>query len=147
MTPACAGPERAEALSALHASAFDRPWSAQEIADLMRTLGVVAFEAPGGFILLRVLGEEAEVLTLAVEPAVRRRGVGRALLRAGLAAAETAAARAVFLEVGADNAPAVALYQAEGFEPAGARRGYYVRPGGAAEDALLLRRPLNTPGA
>ena len=142
-----AGPERAEALAALHAAAFDRPWTSGEIADLMRSLGVVAFEAPGGCILVRVLSEEAEVLTLAVEPAVRRRGTGRALVRAAVAAAETAGARAIFLEVAADNAPAVALYEGEGFERAAVRRGYYARPGGPAEDALLLRRPLNTPGA
>ena len=138
-----AGTERAAALAAIHAEAFDAPWSEQALADLMRSLGVVAFEGEGGFVLVRVLADEAEILTLAVVPSARRRGLGRALVRAAVGAATAAGAQALFLEVAAGNTAAVALYEGEGFERAGTRRGYYARPGGQAEDALVLRRALN----
>ena len=141
-----AGPERAEALAALHAAAFEAPWSEQAIRELMRSLGVLAFEGESGFVMVRVLADEAEILTLAVAPEARRRGLGRALVGAAVAAAETAGARAVFLEVAEDNAAALALYEAAGFERAGLRRGYYARPGGRPRDALVLRRALNTAG-
>jgi ribosomal-protein-alanine N-acetyltransferase len=96
-----------------------------------------------GLILMRAIAGEAEVLTLAVEPSHRRRGVARALLRAGLTQAAASGAEEVFLEVAADNVAALALYRAEGFREAGHRGGYYRRPGGAAVDALVLRRTLN----
>jgi len=147
MTVFPAGPERADALAALHAAAFAAAWSGAEFAELLGSPGVTAFEAEGGFILLRAAVGEAEVLTLAVAPGARRRGLGRALVRAGLAAACAEGAGAVFLEVAEGNAAALGLYESEGFELSGRRRGYYARPGGKAEDALLLRRVLNTPGA
>jgi ribosomal-protein-alanine N-acetyltransferase len=91
---------------------------------------------------MRAIAGEAEVLTLAVEPAHRRRGAARALLRGALAQATAAGAEQAFLEVAADNAAALALYREEGFEEAGRRAGYYQRPGARAVDALVLRRSL-----
>jgi ribosomal-protein-alanine N-acetyltransferase len=82
-------------------------------------------------------------LTLAVAPEARRRGLGRALLDAGLAAAAASGAEAMFLEVAADNAAALALYAGAGFDRVGLRRGYYPRVAGSAADALTLRRALS----
>jgi ribosomal-protein-alanine N-acetyltransferase len=134
------------ALAKAHASAFDAPWPPEAFASLMGTPGVFALTAvdrgPVGVILMRAIAGEAEVLTLAVEPSHRRRGVARALLEAGLAQAITAGAGACFLEVAADNVAALALYRAAGFDEAGHRGGYYRRPGGLAVDALVLRRTL-----
>lgn len=79
---------------------------------------------------------EAEVHTIGVDPAHQRRGIGRALLR-GLLAAADAAGATVFLEVRTDNDAARALYEAEGFTVVGLRRRYY-RPSGA--DAHTMRR-------
>jgi [ribosomal protein S18]-alanine N-acetyltransferase len=138
----------ADALAEAHARSFDHPWSAAEIAALLVSPGVFALTARagntvGGFILARAIAGEAEVLTLAVDPVLRRRGIARALVEAAIAAAEVAGAEAVFLEVAADNPAAIALYQAAGFEAAGRRRGYYPRPGDAAIDALVLRRAIS----
>jgi len=83
--------------------------------------------------LVRV-GTEAEIHTLAVDPAHQRRGIGRALLRELL---DRAAGATVFLEVRTDNESAIWLYRSEGFEVVGTRRGYY-RPSGA--DAFTMRR-------
>jgi ribosomal-protein-alanine N-acetyltransferase len=79
---------------------------------------------------------EAEIHTIGVDPAFRRRGIGRALLR-GLLAVADAAHATVFLEVRTDNDAARSLYEAEGFAIVGLRRGYY-RPSGA--DAHTMRR-------
>jgi ribosomal-protein-alanine N-acetyltransferase len=142
-----ADPSDAVALAKAHASAFEAPWPPEAFTELMAGPGVFALAAvnhePVGLILMRAIAGEAEVLTLAVEPAHRRKGVARALLEAGLAKAELAGAEAVFLEVAADNPAAIGLYLAAGFEQAGHRGGYYTRPGGQAVDALVLRRTLN----
>ncbi|GEL16233.1 ribosomal protein S18-alanine N-acetyltransferase [Pseudonocardia asaccharolytica] len=79
---------------------------------------------------------EAEIHTIGVDPAHRRRGVGRALLRALLGPADAVGAT-VFLEVRTDNEAARALYEAEGFTVVGLRKRYY-RPSGA--DAHTMRR-------
>ncbi|MGH3786839.1 MAG: ribosomal protein S18-alanine N-acetyltransferase [Pseudonocardiaceae bacterium] len=87
-----------------------------------------------GYVGLARAGSEAEVHTLAVDPAHQGRGIGRALLRAVL---EHAIGATVFLEVRTDNEPAIQLYRSEGFTVVGIRRGYY-RPSGA--DAFTMRR-------
>ena len=138
----------AEALHALHAQAFDQPWSAAEIERLMRILGgfaVVAEDAgTQGFILVRTVADEGEILTLAVAPAFRRMGVGRALVESAAAEAARRGARTLFLEVAEDNPAAIALYDSAGFQAAGLRRAYYARPNARPADALVLRRPLNS---
>jgi ribosomal-protein-alanine N-acetyltransferase len=84
-------------------------------------------------------GAEADVQTLAVAPAARRRGIGALLLRSLLAEAARCGCTSVMLEVRADNAAAIALYERFGFERISVRRGYY--PGGV--DAWVMRlRPL-----
>ena len=96
----------------------------------------------GGFVLARTVADEAEILTLAVDPLMQRHGAGRLLLRAAMHAARQRGAAAMFLEVAPSNAAALALYGAAGFVQVGRRPRYY--PGGG--DALVLRSPLS-PGA
>ena len=144
-----AGDEDAAALADVHAKAFDTAWTAPDIARLMTVMGGFALiaEADGivGFILARAVGGEAEILTLAVAPWARRQGVAKALIEGTAAHAGGQGAKALFLEVAADNDAAVAAYRKAGFEQAGLRRGYYARPDARAMDALVLRRALNSP--
>lgn len=91
-----------------------------------------------GFVLARAAADEAEILTLAVVPAWRRRGLGAALLAAAQRRAASLGAAQLFLEVAADNDAARALYAGAGFEAVGLRRGYYA----GGRDALVLRRAL-----
>jgi ribosomal-protein-alanine N-acetyltransferase len=142
----------ADALADLHASAFDAPWSASAILRFAEDPGgfVLTAEteaeteaAMTGFILCRVLAGEAEILTLAVRPEHRRRGVARDLVDAAAALAAPTAA-AMFLEVAEDNAAALALYAQAGFSRVGRRGGYYARRGAPAVDAIVMRRALNT---
>ena len=126
------------ALAALHAEAFDTPWSVTAFADLLVQPGVMLQAEIDGFVLIRVAADEAEILTLAVRPGARRAGLGSRLVNAAAARAAAAGSRRLFLEVAEDNAPARALYGRLGFEPAGRRPRYYARPQGPAADALLL---------
>lgn len=139
------GDGQAERLAALHATAFDAPWTAAALADLLGQAGVFAVEAPEGFVLMRGVADEAEVLTLAVRPEARGRGLGGQLLAQGVARARAQGAARVFLEVAEDNAAALALYRRSGFAEAGRRRGYYGRPDGSRRDALLFSLNLAAP--
>ena len=139
----------APVLEALHAAAFDTPWSAPVLAELIETPGAFAWiavidreDTPDGFVLGRVAADEAEILTLAVRPDARRAGVGRALMAAAMESAIVAGADRMFLEVADDNLPARALYAALGFTEVGVRPRYYERPNGAPTDALILSRAL-----
>jgi ribosomal-protein-alanine N-acetyltransferase len=139
--------EQASAMAALHAQAFEAPWGEQAFAALMSGPGVIALAARTdggliGLILLRVVADEAEILTLAVAPDHRRRGVARSLLDAGLALARQAGARRAFLEVAVDNRPAIALYGGASFTGIGRRAAYYARKSGPPMDALILSRAL-----
>ncbi|WP_422645699.1 GNAT family N-acetyltransferase, partial [Zavarzinia sp.] len=131
-------------LAALHLAAFPHaPWDTETLRPLAFGAGAITLIAPGGFILLRVAADEAEIITLAVAPADRRRGLGRRLLTAGLARAVAAGAAVAFLEVAIDNLAAISLYRSAGFINAGRRRNYYTRPSGAPVDALVLTRDLS----
>ena len=136
----------ADILAQVHASAFDNAWSGPEIAQMLDGPGgfalVVEDETPLAFILCRAIAGEAEILTLAVAPPARRRGLARALVDAAAGAARMAGAQALFLEVADDNAPAIGLYEAAGFSRAGLRRGYYHRGPAGAADALVMRLDL-----
>ena len=144
------GAEASFDLADLHDKAFDRPWTALEFEDLLKSPGVFAVLGEAGepaeakgFILCRSIAGEAEILTIAVDPAARRRGWGAALVEIAAGIAAETGAEALFLEVAIDNLAAVALYQATGFAKVGVRKGYYPHPDGA-KDALVMRRALNT---
>lgn len=140
--PAPAGPDAAPALAALHATAFPpaERWGGDALRLLLEMPGGFAWHSPGlGFILARAAADEAEILTLAVRPEARRRGVARRLLQAALAEARARGAATMFLEVSVANAAARALYAAAGFAEVGRRRRYYED----GSDALVLSRPLS----
>jgi ribosomal-protein-alanine N-acetyltransferase len=130
-------------LAEIHATAFSVPWDAAAFDALLDQTGVFAIEEPEGLILLRVVADEAEILTLAVCPSARQRGLGTRLVREGATGAARRGARRLFLEVADDNAAALALYGRAGFAEAGRRPGYYARRDGAHQDALILA--LNLP--
>ena len=127
----------APALAEIHRLAFPpaEAWSEAALALQLETpRGYGLLAEAGGFALARVIVDEAELLTLAVVPAMRRQGLGTALLRGIAAGAAASGAQRVFLEVSERNPGARALYAAEGYQPIGRRRAYY--PDGA--DALVL---------
>uniref|UniRef100_B0T148 [Ribosomal protein bS18]-alanine N-acetyltransferase n=1 Tax=Caulobacter sp. (strain K31) TaxID=366602 RepID=B0T148_CAUSK len=141
------GLEACFTLADLHDRAFPRPWSAEAFETLLKGPGAFAVlgesDEPKGFILCRAVAGEAEILTVAVDPAARRRGWGAALVEMAAGIARETGAVEMFLEVAADNIAAIKLYQATGFERVGLRKGYYPHADGA-KDAVVMRRTLNS---
>jgi ribosomal-protein-alanine N-acetyltransferase len=140
-------PEETPALARLHAMSFADPWSAEDLLSSCESPGVygLVLEQDGkvvGFVLARATADEAEILTVAVDPAVRRSGFGRALVEAAAELAKGAGARALFLEVAIDNEAGLGLYKALEFIEAGFRPRYYRRTDGHNVDARVLRRDL-----
>lgn len=131
-------PDLASVLAAIHADAFHAPWDAAAFDSLLGQAGVFALRTPEGFILCRVVLDEAEILTLAVRPTARRMGLGARLTRAAAEVVAHAGAERLFLEVAEDNEAARALYARLGFEQTGRRRNYYEKSDGSRVDALLL---------
>ena len=136
-------------LARLHAPVFSDAWPEEAFRSLMERDGVIVLLAScsaeggaDGFILVRAVAGEGEVLTFCVAAEARRAGLGRALLSAACEAARDYGAREMFLEAGEQNAAALALYRAQGFVEVGRRAAYY-HHGNDAADALVMRKVLN----
>jgi ribosomal-protein-alanine N-acetyltransferase len=131
-------------LARIHARAMTvpGPWSAQTLAGFLSAPGAILATSGEGFALGRVIADQAELLTLAVDPADRRKGHARRCLTAYEDAARDRGARISHLEVAVSNTSAIALYASQGYRETGRRPAYYKRPEGGTEDALTLSRAL-----
>jgi [ribosomal protein S18]-alanine N-acetyltransferase len=144
--------EDSETLAQLHAATFRRGWSGTEVEALLRQRGVSGLigeyrgafgrSVVAGFCLLRSSGEEAEVLSIGVVPACRRRGVARALMEEALRRLYRDGASALLLEVEAGNEAALTLYDGLGFEQVGERPAYYAQGLDRPRGALVMRRQV-----
>ena len=125
-------------LAEIHRRAFapSRGWRPEEFQALLQQQTVQLFEKARGFALVRTIADEAELLTIAVDPDAQRGGVATEILQEWL---DRTPANTAFLEVAADNSAALSLYIRLGFVQHGCRKGYYPRSEGAPADALLLR--------
>ncbi|HXZ21688.1 MAG TPA: ribosomal protein S18-alanine N-acetyltransferase [Pseudolabrys sp.] len=140
-----AGARDASMIAALHGASFQRGWSEQEVEGLLLDRHVIAHRAMigsklAGFIMSRVVEDEAEILSVAVDPRRRGRGLARKLLGLHMRRLAGLGARAVFLEVDEHNNPALRLYHRAGFSEVSRRANYY--PGRETAAALVLRRDL-----
>ena len=126
-------------MHAIEQRVFADPWSTQDFRDCVSfALFLVAEEevSVAGYVVALDAADEGEILNLAVAEGGRRRGLGRALVEAIVAALSERGVRQVYLEVRESNAAARALYAAFGFKDVGRRQAYYRRP---VEDAIVLR--------
>ncbi|MGH6980732.1 MAG: GNAT family N-acetyltransferase [Stellaceae bacterium] len=137
------------ALTRVHAECFPvDPWSVRDFMELLAIRGASGHLAVSpetgiaAFILDLIGPDDAEILTIGVAPASRRRGLGRALIDDLAKRARHKGARRVLLEVAADNHGAIALYNSIGFVLLGERPGYYRLPSGKA-DALIFGLSLS----
>ena len=143
-----AQPKDAEAVAALHAKSFYRGWPREDIAAYIidsDTPTLVACDARrkiAGFAMLRLLGDDAELMTIAVEPRFRGKGVAKALMLACFEDLMMTASKRMILEVAADNPAALRLYRNLGFTQLSERKGYYARPDGQPATALVMARNL-----
>jgi ribosomal-protein-alanine N-acetyltransferase len=135
-------------LAELQGGGSDPAWSEHECAALLSAQGVTALgvrrqSVAGarkliGFMLMRVIIGQAEVLSIAVAASRRGRGYGRLLMEEALRRLYAAGVESCFLEVDSTNIAAVGLYKSLGFEPAGERKGREASVG----TALVMRRKL-----
>lgn len=132
------------AVMEIERAAFSMPWRQTTFEGLLNRsdTDLIAATADGklvGYAVCWTILDQAELGNIAVSPDVRRQGVGRMLVEAGLARARRRGANECFLEVRVSNLAAQALYAQCGFEPVGRRKRYYSNP---PEDALVMRAPV-----
>ncbi len=130
-------------LASIHGASFIHPWDENAFGEIFSVGGTYAFIAPGsGFAVMRMLGHDAEIITLAVLPEKRRQENGRALTRAMITTAREKGVESLFLEVRERNSAAIGLYESLGFATISRRRKYYANPDGTCEDALVMKKGL-----
>ncbi len=143
-----AAPRDARRLSQLHALSFHRGWGEGEFDQMLRSREVLAHRlrlgrTTEGFIISRIAADEAEILSVAIAPDRRGRGLSRGLLTTHLGHLAGFGVAKVFLEVEENNQPAVRLYQRAGFRTVGRRERYYREAGGQELNALVMQRDLS----
>ncbi len=130
-------------LALIHGESFSAGWDEQSISASIGLPGAAGLvvELAGmvyGFVMFQHIAGEAEILTLCVSPNFRRQHFGAQLLSEVITRLRTEKAAKLFLEVAADNQPALSLYKRFGFTKTGLRRGYYQRQDAGAVDAILM---------
>jgi ribosomal-protein-alanine N-acetyltransferase len=126
-----------EAVVAMEAANQPSPWSEGVFRDELAAENRLYFAADEdgvvGFGGVMLVGDEAHVTNLLVDPEWRRRGIGLELMRALIDEAVAEGARHITLEVRSENDAARRLYARLGLAPVGLRKGYY-----GDDDALIL---------
>lgn len=133
-----------EALADLAERAYRHmtPWTAEQFADTLARPHTLLAATEHAFVLGTVIVDEAEILALAADPEHQRQGAASRALELFHAQTLERGARQVFLEVAAANTPARAFYARHGYSEIGLRRGYYPRPDGPPDDAVVMSRAL-----
>ncbi|MDI9313491.1 MAG: GNAT family N-acetyltransferase [Hydrotalea sp.] len=123
-------PWLANDLAALHGACFrgDDVWSANFLSQQLKNPAVLGLAAHDGgkilsFALLQMVGDVADVLTLATHPDHRARGYASHIVTALLGFLPQGGK--LWLEVATDNHPALSLYQKMGFGEVAVRPNYY----------------------
>ena len=134
------------AISRIERAAFADPWteeSFRRLLDARPAIFLVVESGPdaaiAGYVVAFSVGEDGEILNVAVAEPFRGRGLAGQMLDAALIELAARGVRTAFLEVRESNDAARGLYGSREFAEIGRRRGYYRRP---VEDALVLRRVL-----
>jgi len=140
-------PDDAGRMGRLHMRCFDQPWSAVSFRGMLLdptilSLGIEIDGHLAAFIVAQTVAGEADILTVATSPDHRRKGLAATLIRALIARLGERGIARVTLDVAEDNAPARALYTAEGFSEDGRRPRYYTAARDIPVDAILMSRKL-----
>lgn len=137
-------PSDSKAAARIHGGSFEPGWDADTLRTHIAndlTLGLFDGGALRGFAVLRRAADQADIVTIAVDPALRGAGLGRRLLNDAEVAARAAGVTLIFLEVAVDNVAATALYKQAGYVPIGTRPAYYKRAQGRVA-AVTFRKDL-----
>ncbi|WLG14246.1 ribosomal protein S18-alanine N-acetyltransferase [Psychrobacter cibarius] len=93
-----------------------------------------------GYCLYQVIFEQAEILRIGTHPDYQRQGIASQIFARLNTELRTHQVESLLLEVRADNAPAIALYEQQEFALIHKRKGYYQTPHQPAIDALIMQR-------
>ena len=121
-------------ISVLHGACFEEIWNEKTISEMLNMPGILGFligtedKIPQGFIMIRVAADEAEIISIGVIPAARKKGLASLLLLKSLKSAAISNVAKIFFEVAEDNKAAIAFYETFGSQIIGKRSGYYKRP-------------------
>ena len=143
-----ATPADAPRLAQLHGTSFHRGWGEGEFESMLAESNTIVHRLrlgrkTVGFAASRMGADEAEILSIAIDPRCRGQGLSRNLLLTHLGHLAGRGVRTIFLEVEENNGPALSLYNRAGFTIVGRRERYYREPGGEQLNALLMRRDLS----
>jgi [ribosomal protein S18]-alanine N-acetyltransferase len=135
-------------LAQLHGASFHRGWGEAEFEIMLGERNTLLHRLrlgrkTIGFAVSRMAADEAEILSIAIDPGYRGRGLSRELLLTHLGHLAARGARTIFLEVEENNQPARRLYERSGFAIVGRRERYYRQADGEQLNALLMRRDLS----
>lgn len=130
----------ADAVAELEAKSFVMPWSREDFwREAKNELATyIVGELDGKIVAYAgawVSFNQAEVMSVAVEPEYRGQGIGTILFGKLIKAVKLRGATAITLEVRPSNTAAIKLYKSFGLRSVGRRKGYYLDNG---EDALIM---------
>jgi len=141
-----ARPADIDAVFAIAQAAFTLPWPREELAlelsrpySALRVLRPSPEERIAAFLNHWRLGDELQIMNIAVLPSQQRRGFARALLHDAEDAARQMRLGSIFLEVRRSNHAAIRLYESHAYVIVGVRQRYYADN---LEDALVMKREL-----
>ncbi|MBT8142730.1 MAG: ribosomal protein S18-alanine N-acetyltransferase [Gammaproteobacteria bacterium] len=131
---------------AIETQSYPVPWTRGIFSDCLK-VGYPAWvlldgETIIGYILISVGANEAHLLNICIAPAQRRKGLARKLLSDMINLLQEKHVDTLFLEVRVSSKPAIALYEAMGFEQIGLRKDYYKTQSGK-EDAVTYKMDLS----
>lgn len=124
-------------LANIHAKCFpNKPWSANDFSDLKKS-GCEIIASQNGFIVWRAIADEAELITIGVNPDARRSGIAAAMIGIMENELRRNGVKHIFLEVAENNTTALKLYERTGFTKIGVRPKYY-----DDVDAIMMKKDL-----
>ena len=119
-------------IASLEKEYFSKPWSEkallEELANENSHFLVAVSDKVMGYIGVQEICGEAYITNVAVFGEYRKCGIGRTLIRAACEGAKGRGCEFITLEVRESNAPAISLYESEGFDKAGIRKNFYSAP-------------------
>ncbi|MFZ9035270.1 MAG: ribosomal protein S18-alanine N-acetyltransferase [Francisellaceae bacterium] len=135
-------------IMAIERSVFDKPWSMSLMKDSLisaHTQGWGIFDEYHhllAFVLVSVIFDEAEILDISVSKEYQNQGFGQKLLAFLLNHLAYKGVEKLFLEVGVNNKPALAIYRKYGFKQLLIRKDYYINSDNSTEDAIVMQAVL-----
>ena len=141
------GKESAQTLSAIHEKCFPHYWDNEAFNDFFSVEHTYALIAEAGevvgMVVYRLNFEQADIITIAVLPQFRRKGIARSLMAKTLEDMKWRGVEKLFLDVEEGNQPAISLYESLGFSHDRRRRQYYRQSDGTCTDALVMSKKFS----